>query len=149
MQVGVYVDGYNLYYGGRAWCGRGKAGWRWLDIRQMVQAVIDREAGWSAAQIDRLVYCTARIDARTNPSGQADQDVYLKALLTSGTADYIEYGKYVARTRAAPLAVKDGRGRPVVVNADWPVMVQDAASRPVVGASFLASVLNTEERDRM
>jgi hypothetical protein len=36
--------------------------------------------GQSGGQIDRLVYCTARIDARTNPSGEADQDVYVKAL---------------------------------------------------------------------
>ncbi|HEY7200404.1 MAG TPA: NYN domain-containing protein, partial [Candidatus Dormibacteraeota bacterium] len=31
MRVGVYVDGFNLYYGARGLCGRGTAGWRWLD----------------------------------------------------------------------------------------------------------------------
>jgi hypothetical protein len=28
MRVGVYIDGYNLYSGGR-----GTGGWRWLDLR--------------------------------------------------------------------------------------------------------------------
>ena len=83
MRVGVYIDGYNLYYGGRAWCGRGQPGWRWLDVRQMVDGVIARESGWAAASVHRVVYCTARIDARTNPTGQTDQDTYLKALRTS------------------------------------------------------------------
>jgi hypothetical protein len=41
MRVGVYVDGYNLYYGGRALSGRGTAGWRWLDIRALAQALVD------------------------------------------------------------------------------------------------------------
>lgn len=36
MQVGVYIDGYNLYYGARAICGRSTPGWRWLDLRSMV-----------------------------------------------------------------------------------------------------------------
>ena len=59
-----------------------------------------------------MVYCTARIDGVSNPSGQADQDVYLKALLAAGSVDHIEYGTYVARVKMAPLAVKDERGRP-------------------------------------
>jgi hypothetical protein len=42
-----------------------------------------------------VVYCTARIDGASNPSGQADQDVYLKALLAAGSVDHIEYGTYV------------------------------------------------------
>jgi hypothetical protein len=36
LRVGIYIDGYNLYYGGRGTCGRGAAGWRWLDLRQLV-----------------------------------------------------------------------------------------------------------------
>jgi hypothetical protein len=31
MRVGVDVDGFNLYYGARALCGRGTPDWRWLD----------------------------------------------------------------------------------------------------------------------
>jgi len=39
-----------------------------------------------------VVYCTARIYGAANPSGHAEQDVYLKALLASGSADRVEYG---------------------------------------------------------
>jgi uncharacterized LabA/DUF88 family protein len=117
-----------------------------LDIRQMIDGILVRESGWSTPSIHRLIYCTARIDARTNPSGQTDQDTYLKALRTSGCVDHIEYGKYVARTKAAPLATKDARGRPVVVTSNWPIMVQDSSSRPVPDAQFMVSVLNTEEK---
>lgn len=87
MRVGVYVDGYNLYYGGRSACGRGTAGWRWLDIRGLVRGVITAQRSWSQPQIERVVYCTARVDAVTNASAHADQDVYLKALSASGSVD--------------------------------------------------------------
>jgi hypothetical protein len=33
VRIGVYVDGFNLYYGARGLCGRGTPGWRWLDLR--------------------------------------------------------------------------------------------------------------------
>lgn len=47
MKVGVYVDGYNLYYGGRGICGRGTAGWRWLDVRTLAYTVIQSHSGWT------------------------------------------------------------------------------------------------------
>src|SRR4051812_8225369 len=99
MDVGVYVDGFNLYYGGRAHCGQGTAGWRWLDIRSLSADLLARRRSWTArgGQITRIVYCTARIDATTNPVGQGEQDVYLKALLAANSVDYIEYGHYVDR----------------------------------------------------
>ena len=46
MNVGVYVDGYNLYYGGRGICGRGLSGWRWLDLRAMASSLITLQSGW-------------------------------------------------------------------------------------------------------
>ncbi|MEU4391009.1 NYN domain-containing protein [Kribbella sp. NPDC023855] len=146
MRVGVYVDGYNLYYGGRELCGRSQPGWRWLDIRAIAQRVLVQASTWTTATIDRVVYCTARIDALTNPSGQVDQDTYLKALLSSGSVDHIEYGKYVARLKHAPLAVRGKNNRPIVAKAAWPIMVQDSSSSPVPDAQFLVSVLNTEEK---
>src|SRR5262245_5048053 len=104
MRIGVYVDGFNLYYGARGLCGRSTPGCRWLDLRGLATALVARRASWVDAQIDRVVYCTARIDGASNPSGQADQDIYLKALLAAGSADHIEYGTYVARVKMAPLA---------------------------------------------
>jgi hypothetical protein len=93
-----------------------------------------------------VVYCTARIDATGNPSGHADQDVYLKALLAAGSVDHIEYGTYVARVKNAPLAVKDKQGRPRIVSPDWPVMVQDGHGGNVDGAVFMVSYANREEK---
>lgn len=124
MRIGVYVDGFNLYYGARGLCGRGTPGWRWLDLRALAADLAGRRSNWPAAQIERVVYCTARIDGAANPSGHADQDVYLKALLATGSVDHIEYGTYVSRVKMAPLAVKDARGRPQLVGPAWPVMIQ-------------------------
>ncbi|MFC9687790.1 hypothetical protein ACFTSF_04575 [Kribbella sp. NPDC056951] len=146
MRVGVYIDGYNLYYGGRAWCGRGAAGWRWLDVRAMVAAVMSSRSRWAGASVSRVVYCTARVDATVNRSAHLDQADYLRALERSGSVDLIEYGHYVARIKYAPLAVKDSHHRPVPAQPAWPVMVQDTTGQPLPQARFLASVLNTEEK---
>jgi len=146
MRIGVYIDGFNVYYGGRGINGRGTPGWRWLDLRALATDLISRRASWTDAVIDRIVYCTARIDAVSNPSGQADQDVYLKALLASGSVDHIEYGTYVARVKTAPLAVKDSLGRPKLVEPSWPVMIQDGQGGQVDGAVFMVSYANREEK---
>lgn len=147
MQVGVYVDAYNLYYGGRHCCGRGTAGWRWLDIRNLVHSVIASQGGWSACTITRLVYCTARIDATTNPSAHADQDVYLKALIASGTVDWIEYGNYVARTKTGLAATEDPVTRkPLLQTSQWPLMVQDQHGAVVPNARFMVRYLHLEEK---
>jgi hypothetical protein len=67
MRVGIYVDGFNLYYGARNLCGRGTAGWRWLDIRALATTLVGERRNWSGASITRVIYCTAVIDAITNP----------------------------------------------------------------------------------
>src|SRR5579875_3190250 len=146
MRVGVYVDGFNLYYGGRSVCGRGTAGWRWLDIRALAGALIRERLNWPGARIERIVYCTARVDAADNPSGHADQDIYLKALEATGSVDLIEYGRYVARVKSLPLAVRGPNGRPRLVGPQWPVMIQDGAGGAVGDAVFMASVAIREEK---
>lgn len=92
------------------------------------------------------MYCTARIDGASNPSGQADQDVYLKALKDVGSVDHIEYGYYVARVKTAPLATKGPGGRPQLVTPQWPVMIQDGSSGQIPNASFMVSYANREEK---
>lgn len=146
INVGVYVDGYNLYYGGRSSCGRSAAGWRWLDVRALAEALVGERADWPTAQITRVTYCTARIDATENPSGYADQDVYLKALLAAGSGDHIEFGYYVARVKSAPLAVRAPNGRPRLVSPGWPVMIQDGTGAAVSDARFMVSVAHREEK---
>lgn len=80
---------------------------------------------WSGAALEWVVYCTAIIDAASNPSGFTDQDIYLKALTASGSVDHIEYGTYVARVKYAPLATRapSRTGGPEVVHPQWPIMV--------------------------
>lgn len=146
MRVGVYVDGFNLYYGGRDLCGRSKAGWRWLDVRALAEDLIGRAQGWPEAKLERIVYCTARIDAATNPTGQKEQDIYLKALRKGGSVDLIEYGHYVARVKTAPLATPDKKGRPILTKPAWPIKVQDSSARPIHDARFMVSVANREEK---
>jgi len=146
VRIGIYVDGFNLYYGGRGLCGRGTPGWRWLDLRGLAADLVGRRANWPSARVDRVVYCTARIDGASNPSGQADQDVYLKALVAARSVDHIEYGTYVARVKTAPLAVKDLGGRPKLVAPAWPVMIQDGRGGQLSDAVFMVSYASREEK---
>ncbi len=146
MRVGVYIDAFNLYYGGRGLCGRGTGGWRWLDVRALGCSLLPPSWAARTATIDRVVYCTARIDAASNPSGHADQDVYLKALAASGSADLIEHGYYVSRVKRAPLATEDSKGRPVLSTPGWPVKIRDASETPVHNAQFMVSYAYREEK---
>lgn len=147
MRVGVYIDGYNLYYGARTQCA-GVKHWKWLDVRALVESVIAGQRSWDVASSVRVTYCTARIDARQNPAGHAEQDVYLKAIRASGSVDHIEYGKYVVGIRARPLAVRGKRAGdpPILVRADWPVMVQSQLGVDQPGALFMVSTLHQEEK---
>jgi len=146
--VGVYVDGYNVYYGARGLCGRGTPGWRWLDVRALAQRLVAGVQGWSTAAVDRIVYCTAVIDAASNPSGFVDQDIYLKALMASSSVDFIEFGTYVSRVKTAPIAVRAAsrRGGPQIVKSAWPIMIKDGQGNPVPDAQFMVSFAHREEK---
>jgi uncharacterized LabA/DUF88 family protein len=146
MHVGVYVDGYNLYYGARSSCGRSTAGWRWLDIRSLAETLVEERTDWRSATVARVIFCTARVDAIESPSSYADQDIYLKALLAAGSVNHIEFGQYVARVKAAPLAVKAPNGRPQLVIPKWPVMIQDGTGTAMNDARFMVSVAQREEK---
>ena len=146
MNVGVYIDGFNLYYGGRDLCGRSTAGWRWFDVRALAEDLIARRTDWAGATVEKIVYCTARIDATSNSDGQREQDVYLKALKAGGIVDWIEYGHYVSRVKRSPLATEGRNGRPELTKPSWPLKVQDASGKPIHGAKFMVSVANREEK---
>jgi hypothetical protein len=146
MRVGVYVDGFNLYFGARAVCGRGTSGWRWLDIRALAEYLLTPSWVWQGARIERVVYCTARVSGAEDPTSPADQDVYIRALRRSDSVDLVTFGTFVTRARLAPLAARDERGRPRVARARWPIQVRDACGSDVPGASFMVSYLDREEK---
>jgi len=146
MRIGVYVDGFNLYYGARGLCTRSTPGWRWLDLRRLADAIVARRSAWGGSTIDRVVYCTARISGASNTSGQRDQDVYLRALQRSGSVDEFAMGNYVSRVSSAPLAVADRKARPVLTLPSWPMMIQHRDGRPHPDAVFMASVARREEK---
>jgi hypothetical protein len=146
MRVGVHTDGYNLYYGGRKQCGRGTAGWRWLDVRALTSALVAEQQGlWPGAQVDRVVYCTARISGAHNASGAADQDVYLKALPAGNIVDHIEFGHYISKVIKRPLATAGPRNRPILTTPAWPIMVY-RGDTPIPDATFMASITTWEEK---
>jgi hypothetical protein len=147
MRVGVFVDGFNVYYGGVGLAGgRGVPGWRWLDLRKLASNLIGQHPAWSGPAVDRVVYCTARISGAGHPQQQRDQDTYLRALVAAGAVDHIEYGHYVARVATAPLATRGQRGRPCLVESGWPVAVRDNADQDVPQARFMVSVARREEK---
>ena len=109
MRIGVYVDGFNLYYGGRSRFGKGTAGWKWLDLRALAAVLVANNSSWQGTAIHRVVFCTAKIDGATNYSGRSDQDRYLKALQVFGSIDHLELGYYVTRVKRGALAKPKGR----------------------------------------
>jgi len=148
MRIGVYVDGFNLYYGARDLCGRGKSGWRWLDLEALANDLIQRHQAWAGgATLERLIYCTAAISGYDNPVGHQEQDVYLKALRANGSVTRIEYGQYVTRVKKAPLAVEGKNKKPRLVRSSrWPVKVQDKNQKNVPNAVFMVSYARREEK---
>lgn len=157
MRVGVYIDGYNLYYGGKYLCDDGDS-WKWLSPRDLVSAALASQqkfavdkgyftlsSAWAGANVTRVVYCTARVSGTRNPSSAIDQDAYLKAIVEAKAVDHIEFGNYVSRVKVAPLAVKTSAG-PELFTSRWPIMLQDSSSKKVEDAVFLASYLHNEEK---
>jgi len=132
VRVGVYVDGFNPYYGARGLCGRGTPGWRWLDLRALAGRLVG-QSPWPEPAVSSVVYCTARISGASNPQGQRDQDVYLRGLQAAAAVDVLELGTYVSRVATAPLAVAGPHGRPVVTTAAWPVVARTPRSSPCPG----------------
>ena len=87
MKVGVYIDGFNLYYG--ALKGRPH---KWLDLQKFSESLLRAEDG------ERLVtvkYCTAKSDGQAGER----QQVYLRALAANCPKVQIIYGYYLKKTK--------------------------------------------------
>lgn len=79
LRVGVYVDAFNVYYGGAELCGGKHApGWRWLDLPALALSLVNPML-WPNASFARFAYCTAP-RGRHGPTS-ADQENYIEALL--------------------------------------------------------------------
>lgn len=146
MKIGVYVDGFNLFYGGRAICGKSVPGWRWLDLRKLADRLLINNSGWSNATVSHLVFCTARITGATNTNGARHQDIYLRALTRTNSVDELSMGNYVTRTSTAPLATANSKGKPILTKPSWPIMVKNASGLAEPDAMFMASVARREEK---
>ena len=106
MRVGAYIDGLNLYYGGRHLCGRGTPGWRWLDIAKLVEHLVSRNPAWTAQQatVHRIAYCTAVISGQADALNRQRQQTYLAALMDDPRTK-IEEGNFITRRiRGADIA---------------------------------------------
>src|SRR5262249_47926917 len=145
MRVGVYIDGFNLYFGGSAIFGTGAPGWKWLDMRGAFGALA--HVHWpTTAVVEPVIYCTAPISARVDPTRFQGQETYLRALTRAASVDRIEYGKFFEKVKTRPVALADRKGRPIVVAARHPVVVKDAGGSDVPDAVFMVTVADREEK---
>ena len=145
FRVGVYVDGFNLYYGGRSLFGKGTAGWKWLDLRKLSERLIEKYSGWPQPTLIRTIYCTARVSGADDPQKEIDQNVYLRGLRAAGSVDQIEFGTFKRRLSFLPLAV-DGKKNPKLVESSPPFYIQDKNFQPISDAKFIVSVARWEEK---
>lgn len=148
MRVGVYIDGFNLYYGARKACGRSTPGWRWLDVRSLIESVLPQAWLTQGAALSRVVYCTARVSGARDPSSVADQNVYIRALRASASVDAIEFGNFVSRAKFAPLVRPEpSTYKPTIVRPSWPLMLKDANTDvDIPNATLMVSYLHNEEK---
>lgn len=118
FRVGAYIDGFNLYYGMRSHLGIDTRGWRWLDVRSM----LDRYAQhWGQDKTLKVVYCTAKVNPATSQNGARGQQFYIDALAGSGSVDEVLLGHYVARKKYAYLVDPASHGRfprPLTISRD-------------------------------
>jgi len=113
MRVGVYIDGFNLYYGGLAQLGS-TTGWKWIDLR----ALASQYASWQGAHVERVIYCTARVNDPDDPSQTQRQDFYLRALKLHGSVDVIEEGYYASWAKESVMTAESAGTRAPSVMRD-------------------------------
>jgi hypothetical protein len=146
VRVGAYIDGFNVYHGGRELAGA-HPGWKWLDFRALIQRLADDEWPGGPHTIERVVYCTAPVKPTTmDPELPKRQQVFIQALKASGSVDWIEYGNFLAKVKVRPLALRDKKNRPVVVHPKLPVLVKDGKDNRVSDAVFMVQIADREEK---
>lgn len=85
MRTGVYIDGFNLYYGAL----KGSP-YRWLNLRAMVKRVLQPNN-----QIVLMKYFTAKVKATPlDPDVAIRQQTYLRAIKAHDSSLEIIYGRF-------------------------------------------------------
>jgi hypothetical protein len=144
MRVNVYVDGFNLYRGGRELAGA-QQGWKWIDIRALALDLALEE--WVDVEIGKVVYCTAPVKPTSmDPDLPRRQETYTNALRASGSVDWIEYGLFLDKVKTRPAATKGKKGKPVLVKPDHPLLIKDGKDQKVPDAVFMVTVADREEK---
>ncbi len=129
MRVGIYVDAFNVYYGGRALANHQQDpdSWKWFNLAGFAMSQVD--AGlWPNASIANLSYCSAPRSQTGDTRGSADQNAYFDALeaqaVSCGYEFQLELGRYV-HTKKSGLLLAGTSGNMV----RW-TQVQAMATRP-------------------
>lgn len=107
MRTGVFVDGFNLFYGLRRFERSGR-NYRWLDLLQLAQRLRPND------DIKSIRYFTARLDGRIDPSSPRRQDLYIRALRTIACLEVHE-GEFQTGKKSMPL-VNPPNGERTLVN---------------------------------
>jgi hypothetical protein len=93
VQVRVYVDGFNLYYGAL----KARPASRWLDLVALSHLLRPGDA------IDAVRYFTARVNGDQDPAAPGPQKLYLTALSTLPSVT-IHFGQFRTHPVGMPLA---------------------------------------------
>lgn len=144
MRIGVFVDGFNVYYGARNRCGRGTPGWRWLDLAALSASLISPGL-WPGAVLDHIVYCTATRDVAGDPTSIADQRTYIQALQQGPVATTVHYGRYVPRTKHGVLTDRRGNHVPSPGLTAIPAWLPAQQMRGPKGMPVLLTTISTFE----
>jgi uncharacterized LabA/DUF88 family protein len=93
MNINVYIDGFNLYYGAT----RGTP-YKWLNPFTACQLLFPNDS------INKVKYFTARVSARaSDPDQPIRQNTYFRALLTVPQIEIIE-GRFLTKDVTMPLS---------------------------------------------
>lgn len=141
----VYIDGFNLYFGGKRQAGSTR-GWKWLNLRALSEGVAASRWGGKGAVVEKVTLFTAVLNSAADPGAYARQAIYLKALQMHRAVDHIEYGVFIEKTKKRPLAVGMTGGRPNIVRPGPPLLVRDPSGVPLGGCDFLVEVADREEK---
>lgn len=104
MRVGVYIDGFNLYYGMKQYFGD-RPGWRWLDLKGLSNEFIR----WHGASLASVTYCTARVNDPEKPTQRKHQGHYIDALKMTGV--HVVEGFYSSWAKEASVVKAGGRNK--------------------------------------